>query len=222
MLAHRVITPATWVFLAALTGFASSAVFSGWLQWPRDWFVLGHAFLVGLFLAAFARRSGVRPMVQLRRRWPFGLLVGLLLGAILAQGVLGPPPSPRPTGGALGGALLWLAVVYGVVDALLLSVVPVLALYGTRTADEMRRGITRLHWGGIALLGSLAVTAAYHAGFTEFRGPALTQPLIGNGIITVSYLLTGSPVAPLTAHVIMHGAAVLHGPGTTVQLPPHH
>ncbi|HET8623497.1 MAG TPA: hypothetical protein VFM14_08030 [Gemmatimonadales bacterium] len=37
-------------------------------------------------------------------------------------------------------ALLWLGVGYGVADALLLSIVPVLCLYGTRGA-ESRRGI---------------------------------------------------------------------------------
>lgn len=47
-------------------------------------------------------------------------------------------------------------------------------------------------------------------------------PLIGNGVLTVGYLLTGSPVTPLVGHVLMHAAAVLHGAETTAQLPPHY
>ena len=78
-----------------------------------------------------------------------------------------------------------------------------------------------MRWAGVALLASLGVAAAYHLGFAEFRGPSLAGPLIGNGIITLSYLLTGSPVAPILAHVIMHAAAVFHGMETTAQLPPH-
>jgi len=33
------------------------------------------------------------------------------------------------------------------------------------------------------------------------------QPLIGNAIVTASYLLTGNPLAPVIAHVLIHGAA---------------
>jgi hypothetical protein len=40
--------------------------------------------------------------------------------------------------------------------------------------------------------------------------------------MTAAYLLSGSALAPLSAHVVMHLAAVLHGAATTVQLPPHY
>jgi hypothetical protein len=73
----------------------------------------------------------------------------------------------------------------------------------------------------IALAASLLVTTAYHWGFAEFRGPAIVQPLMGDALITLGYLLTANPVTPVAAHVA-HIAAVLHGPETTVQLPPHH
>jgi hypothetical protein len=49
----------------------------------------------------------------------------------------------------------------------------------------------------------------------------MAGPLIGNGVVTLSYLITGSPVAPALSHVMMHAAAVLHGAATTAQLPPH-
>jgi hypothetical protein len=48
------------------------------------------------------------------------------------------------------------------------------------------------------------------------------QPLIGNALLTLGFLLTGSPLAAIVGHVIMHAAAVLHGLETTVQLPPHY
>ena len=111
---------------------------------------------------------------------------------------------------------------YGVLDALLLSVVPVLSVYRSRPPEVLHRGAARVRWGGLALLASLVVTGAYHLGFAEFRGPTLVQPLIGNAIVTAGYLLTGSPLAALLAHVVMHIAAVLHGMEGTVQLPPHY
>jgi hypothetical protein len=141
---------------------------------------------------------------------------------VLAYGGLQQPPSARPEGPALVTALLWLGLVYGTLDALLLTVVPVLSVYGSRPVDTLRRGRARIGWAGLTLLASLAVTAAYHLGFDEYRGAGLIQPLIGNGLVTLAYLLAGNPLAPVIAHVIMHVAAVLHGMSTTVQLPPHY
>jgi ammonia channel protein AmtB len=73
-----------------------------------------------------------------------------------------------------------------------------------------------------ALAGSLVVTAAYHLGYTEFQGVALLPVLLGNAIITVTYLFSGSPLSPIITHVVMHVATVLHGMESTVQLPPHY
>ena len=210
-----------WVFGAALLGFTSSALLASMLGLPRDVFVGFYAALVAGFSVAFLRTERIAPRVQLRRRWLAGVLVGALAGVLLARTVLLQPASPRPTGGALAWALLWDGGVYGIADALLLSVVPVLALYGSRPAETLRNPAARWRWGLAALLASLCITAAYHFGFTEFRGLKLVAPLIGNGIVTLSYLASGSPVAPLLSHVLMHSAAVLHGMATTAQLPPH-
>lgn len=71
-------------------------------------------------------------------------------------------------------------------------------------------------------MASTFITAAYHIGFDEFRGMALLAPLIGNAVITLGYLLSGNPMAPVLSHILMHGAAVVHGMTSTVQLPPHY
>jgi hypothetical protein len=215
-------SPLLWVPLSALVGFAAAAVFSSWLHWDRPTFVLGYAGSVLLLVASYLTLSRISPLTQVRRRWRSGLVVGLVTGGLLALTVGKQPISPRPDGPALAGALAWLGVVYGAADALLLSVVPVLAVYGTRSPEAMRTGGSRLRWGAIALCASLLVTAGYHLGFAEFRGASLVQPLIGNGVVTLSYLLAGNPLAPIVAHVMMHAAAVLHGMATTVQLPPHY
>ena len=52
--------------------------------------------------------------------------------------------------------------------------------------------------------------------------PALGWVMVGNAIITSSYLLTGSPLAVILSHVAMHMAAVLHGMETSLPLPPHY
>jgi hypothetical protein len=215
-------TPVRWVLAAALVGLLASAVFSGLLRLSRPWFVAVHAVLTLALCLACAWWERVRIRTQFARRLAPGLVGGLLVGALLARQVVTQPASPRAEDGALLGQLALFGVLYGAIDALLLSVLPVLALYGSRPADDLRTGSARLRWSLVALLGSAVVTAAYHAGFVEFRGAELVQPIIGNTVITLAYLLTGSPWAPIVAHVMMHGAAVLHGMEFTMQLPPHY
>jgi hypothetical protein len=139
---------------------------------------------------------------------------------VLAFGVFGGPGGERPVGVHLATALGWYGVVYGVADAMLLTVIPVLAV-GARWGPVHPPG-ERLRQGVAAIAGSLLVTALYHAGFVEYRSAALVQPLIGNAVVTAGYLVTGNPATPLLAHVVMHGAAVFHGMEVTTQLPPHY
>ena len=185
-------------------------------------FVAGWTVVVAALWLAFARDQGVHLRTQLARRLPSGLVIGVLVGALLAWTVGRQPASAAPAGPALLLDLAWLGVVYGTVDALCLAVIPVMALYATRPADEVRSAAGRLRAAAAALAGSALITAAYHAGFREFQGPQLVLPVLGGLATTVAYLLSGSVIAPILAHVIMHAAAVLHGAATTVQLPPHY
>ncbi|NOT06964.1 MAG: hypothetical protein HOP28_02040 [Gemmatimonadales bacterium] len=206
-----------WVASAALLGFGASSVLASILHLPRDLFVAFYAAGVTAFVVALFRVEQIDPWVQLRRRWLGGVVGGALVGALLTRTVLAQPASAPPAGGALAWALLWNGGAYGFADGLLLNVLPVLLVYGRRPAGELRHAGHRWRWALISLGASLFVTAAYHLGFAEFRGGALLAPIIGNTIITAGYLLTGSPVAALLSHMVMHGAAVIHGMDTTVQ-----
>jgi hypothetical protein len=171
---------------------------------------------------AWSRSIGLHAVAQLQRRWRAGLVVGALAGAWLAYTVTRQPSSPSPTGAQLAVDVVLLGIVYGLADALILSILPVLALYGSQPPEVLRSPGGRLRWAAVALAGSALIAAAYHAGFREFQGAELIAPVIGNAVITATYLLSGSPVAPALAHVVMHVVALLHGPATTVQLPPHY
>lgn len=212
----------TWTLAAAAVGVLTSTVFSTLLHWPRASFVGAHAAIVSLLVTSYARVERVNLVRQVQRRWQAGLIVGAFIGALIVRTVLAQPGSAAPQGARLVGALAWLGVVYGVADALLLSVIPVLSVYGTLSAETLQLPRARLRWGIVALLASAFVTAAYHWGFAEYRGPQVLQPVIGTVAITLAYLLSGNPLAPIVAHVIMHGASVFHGLETTVQLPPHY
>jgi hypothetical protein len=121
------------------------------------------------------------------------------------------------------GDILWLGIVYGTVDALLLTVLPVAVTWrALSTARWTTSWPGKLATGMTAFAASLGVTAAYHLGYVEYRGPQVVDPLIGNGVMTLGYLLTGSPLTAIGAHIALHVASVLHGVETTVTLPPHY
>jgi hypothetical protein len=216
----RPVFPAVSIIAAAAVGFVSSAVFSSLLRLERAPFVFAHALAVGAFALIYFRIARVDPVAECRRRPLAGLLAGVAVGLVLVFGVADQPGGPVPRGSALVAALGWYAGVYGIADAMLLTVIPVLAAqWGAGTSGRR----WRVAWRGIAAMAaSLLVTALYHLGFEEFRGLTLMQPLIGNAIVTAGYLVTRNPMTPLLAHVIMHGAAVVHGMAGTAQLPPHY
>jgi hypothetical protein len=205
-----------WILLLCAAGFGISAVFAGELRFSRDLVVVAYLLVGGGVLLAFLshHREVFRHALQRHRR--VGILVGLGIGALLAFTVLQQPRSPGPSGLKLAWSLVWLGLVYGLLDGLLLSVAPVMVWDHTPGTPR------RLRHVALGFAASMLVTALYHAGYPEFRGPQLSRPLVGNAVLTAGYLLTGSVATPLLGHVIMHGAAVLHGLETTLQLPPHY
>jgi hypothetical protein len=207
---------------AAALGFAVSWVFADLLGMPRAWYLVPYVGVMTPFLYAYARWTGVDLRGAVTRRWPWALLLGAAVAAFLVARILDEPASARPEGLALVGNILWLGVVYGLVDALLLSVLPVSAVWlGFR-----RHGLTAT-WTGkavaviVAIAASMLVTAAYHAGYAEFRGANMSDALAGNSIMSLGYLVAANPLTAIIAHVAMHIASVWHGIDTTVTLPPH-
>ncbi len=202
-----------WPAVTLAAALFTSSVFATLLRWSRDAFIgvwLGVAVLV---IGAWVLSERWNPVVQLRRRWVSGLCVGLAIGAL--AGWLGTRGTPEPaTARTSVAGFLWVVVISGAVDAMMLSVVPVLALYGTRPGEDAGRR-SRLPRAGLALAASLAIAAAYHLGLAGFRGgwfaASLTASLAGNLVVTLAYLLSGSALAPIAAHIVMHGALVARG-----------
>jgi hypothetical protein len=72
--------------------------------------------------------------------------------------------------------------------------------------------------GAVALIASLAMTAVYHAGYSDFRSG---KPLTGDVVWSVPTLVTLNPVGAPIAHAGLHVSAVLHSYDTDTFLPPH-
>jgi hypothetical protein len=212
-----------WILAAGGVGFAVTAIGSAWLRLPRAILLAPYTLAVGALFWGYLSWSGLDLAALLGQNLIWGLAGAAIVGVILVRNVLSQPASVRAGGLALGLEIVWLGVVYGAADGLLLSALPLLAMWqagvslgwtGTLLGDVVV--------GVLAIVASMYMTAAYHAGYVEFRGTRMKTALFGNSVISLAYLLTANPLASVLSHAAMHVAAVLRGPSSVVQLPPHY
>jgi hypothetical protein len=127
--------------------------------------------------------------------------------------------TPHPGGAYFAFEIGWRGVIYGTVDALLLTAFP--ALVAFTLLEKRVAGLTRrAAFAGLAFVMVLVITATYHLGYEQFREDGVSGPEIGNTIISVPALVSVNPVGSIVAHASMHVAAVAHAYETDVFLPP--
>jgi hypothetical protein len=212
-----------WILIASLLGFTVAAVFAGWLRLQRNVYLLFYIPSIAALIIAFIVSNDLNVKRILLYNWSWGLLGAILAGAFVIKNVLSQPSSERQKGIVLVSDILWPGFAYGLCDALLLSVLPILSVKFA-IADTVWQD----NWPGkvlfilLGLLASIFVTTAYHLGYPEFRGKKVIWPNIGNGVLSLAYLLTMNPLAAILPHIAMHIAAMMHGPKTTGQVPPHY
>jgi hypothetical protein len=213
-----------WVVAAGVLGFAVPAIFSGMLEMPRNWFLVPYFAIMVPFLYAYIRWTGVDIGQAIRHRWIWGVAGGGVIGAFMVMNIINnETASARPEGVELIGSMLWLGIAYGVVDALLLTVLPVTAVWlAFKSAGMTKNWTGKALSAAVALAASLTVTAVYHAGYVEFRDADLISPVFGNGIMSLGFLITANPLTAIIAHIALHVVSVWHGIDTTVTLPPHY
>jgi hypothetical protein len=214
-----------WVAAAGLLGMAVAAVFAGVLQLPRNLYLIFYFAIIGAFLYAYVHWSGADLKQEFARFWVWGVIGGAIAAWVVVQATLWQPAprSPMPQGVELLFDLVWLGLIYGIVDALLLSVLPVYATWQALTLlGWTARWPGRIAAGILTLLASMLVIGLYHLGYPEFRSAYVLMIVAGVGVQSLFYLLSRSALAPLISHVAMHIAAVLVGLQTFSQLPPHY
>lgn len=212
-----------WLIGVSLIGFGISAVFSGWLRLSRRLFLMPYIAVSILVLFLFFYKN---PLVNTDfwfHNWYWGLVAVILAGAFLVKNVLSQPYSQTSKGLPLYFDMIWFGFTYGIIDGLLLNVMPVIAIMNIFSEGKLLGNIQgQILFGVLALAASLVVTLFYHLGYTEFRNKSVLLVLLGNTIITLTFILSGNPLAAILTHTIMHVAAVFRGPETTIQLPPHY
>ncbi len=189
----------------------------------RDlYYALYAAAVVALFVAwARDTRQPLREM--LARRWRLAVGLGVVFAAMSAFiATRAEGGADHPGGIEFVAAIAWRGVVYGAADGLLLSAFPILLVFAALRDSPLRRrtgGLIAV--GAVAMVASLAMTAVYHAGYSDFRSDKLRKPVTGDLVWSVPTLATLNPVGAPIAHVGLHVGAVVHNYDTELFLPPH-
>jgi hypothetical protein len=212
-----------WLVAGAAFAFAVPFIFADLIELQRDLFYGLYAFSVGVFVVAWARRTGLRGRELLARNWHWGLALGVLGAGVMVFTVLRTEDATaRPGGAELVAAIFWRGVVYGLTDGLLLSVFPILAVFAAFAGTRLHERILgKAVIGAVALVASMGVTATYHLGYPDFRSEKLRKPVAGDVIWSAPTLLTLSPLGAPIAHAGLHVSAVVHSYETETFLPPH-
>ena len=212
-----------WIPIAAILGFSVSAVFSGWLRMPRNIYLMFYIPLAGALFVIFVNSGDISFGEILLLNWYWGLLVAAIASFIVIRNVLAQPSSPHNKGLLLARDILWPGFAYGLIDSLLLSVLPILAVKEALAGTSWIEGWAgQIAFGAIALVASAVVTIIYHLGYIEFRNKNVFWTVFGNGVMSLAFLLTMSPLAAILPHIAMHVTAMVHGRETTGQVPPHY
>jgi uncharacterized membrane protein (DUF485 family) len=214
-----------WAWLAGgfVLAFAVPYVLADVFAINRDLFYGLYALaVIGLF-ASWSRSTGYDLVAAAKRHWIAALVLGSAAGAVLAAMVVRTEDATaRPGGIDLVAALAWRGVLYGVTDGLLLSVFPILVVFAAFAGSRLNSRLAgKVVIGIVALAASLAMTAVYHSGYSDFRSDKMTKPLRGDVIWSAPTLLTLNPIGAPIAHVGLHTSAVLHSYETDTFLPPH-
>jgi hypothetical protein len=114
---------------------------------------------------------------------------------------------------------MWRGVIYGAVDALLLTVFPCLLVL-TALQGDLAGLARKTTYGGISLLLIMIITAAYHLGYEQYRDDGIGAPEFGNVLFSMPMLATANPIGSVIGHSAMHVAAVTHEYEDDVRLPP--
>lgn len=212
-----------WLAGGMAVAFLVPFVLADQLGMQRDaYYALYVIGVVGLFCGwAHDTRQPLRTM--LARRWRLAVGLGVLVSAVsVLIAIRAESGSAHPGGLEFIAALGWRGVVYGAADGVLLSAFPILLVFAALRDSRLRRragGLVAV--GVVAMVASLAMTAVYHAGYSDFRSDKLRKPVIGDLVWSVPTLATLNPVGAPIAHVGLHVGAVVHNYDTDLFLPPH-
>ena len=172
----------TWLAIGLIVAFAVPFLLADLLALNRDLFYGLYALAVFELFWLWTRSTGFDFIAAVRRRWLAASLLGLAAAGVLgAMVVRTEAATARPAGIDVVAAVPWRGVVYWATDGFLLSVFPILIVFAALAGSRLnRRFAGRVAIGVVALVASLAMTAVYHFGYSDFRSAKVRKPLTGD------------------------------------------
>jgi hypothetical protein len=113
-----------WIVFGALAGFGSSFIFGDLLTLPLDLYYLIYFGMITTFFYIYIRKTQLKLKECFSRRLIWGILLGLIFGALMVQNVLSRPETKSFTGPYLVWLIFWRGLIYGAIDGFLLSSFP--------------------------------------------------------------------------------------------------
>lgn len=200
-----------WFGGVAIVAFLVSWLFTDRMGFQRTLYVGTLAVVTGAVTAGYLFWSGLG-IEFWTTNWTWGIVGAVVAAAFLAvllTRMVVPGAHPKAIGFA---EVAWDAVVYGAAEGVLLSVLPVVIVWQAAVGQ----GVGTIGSGALALAASIVVVVVHHLGYADFRGKKMRQALIGCAPLSIAYLLTGSPIAAMGAHMVLHFVAMRRG----MELPP--
>jgi len=204
-----------------LAGIAAVAFLVSWTSSDlrptrRVFYIPLLALVAGALTAAYLSWSNAGTAFW-TNRWGYGIGGAIVAGGLLTvllnrRGIPGAEP-----GAITIGTVAWDGLLYGAAEGMLLSVLPVVVMWQTLSSNGWESGWQRVVGGALAILASIVVIVTHHLGYPDYRGAKMGQAVLGCGILSLTYLLTASVIAPIVAHALLHVVIVRKG----MELPPH-
>jgi hypothetical protein len=209
-------------WFALVCGFAFLMPYLGIsvLDLQHDVFYLVYFAVTIALVATYVRVEQVDVAEIFRQRWRWSLGAGLVVAAFLVFNVFKTSDATaRPHGAYFVFELLWRGVGYGMVDTLLLTILPCFVAY--KLLDGHVAGLEgKLRFTALALPLVIIVTATYHWGYPQYRQDGLGRPETGNVLISIPTFATVNPIGSVVAHVSQHITAVTHAYESRIFNPP--
>jgi len=209
-----------WIVFGVIVGFGASFIFGDLITLPLDLYYLIYFVIIISFFSVYIKKTQLTLKEWFSRRWVWGILLGVIFGALMVQNVLSRPATEKFTGPYLAWLIFWRGLIYGAIDGLLLSVFPWMVTWRAFDVEKKPLG-KKIAFGFLAWLFILVLTTAYHLGYSDFRSKKIIEPNIGNTIISVPTLVSANPIGSPLVHAVMHITAIIHSPKTELFLPPH-
>ena len=206
-----------WLLALAVVGFAVA-----WLSGTRVHIRRG-PYVALLFAVTAAFAAGyvawldvdVADVVAARCEW--GIVVGLVIAGLLAGPARHQPVDHPVVGRARARAIGWEGIVYGAAEGVLLSALPpFIAWQMVHSAGWGGAGGAVVRWT-LPVLAGAVVIVIHHLGYWSCRNRILLPITIALSLLSVGFLVTGSWLVPVVAHIGLHTVLIVHGS----EMPPH-